>query len=72
MDTKQFEKNKKWINEKLGRKYPGAKMLWDSNGLPSITIQEHQEPDLLEVIEYAKTLVERCGGECEFYPERAY
>jgi hypothetical protein len=65
MNEKQFEKNKTWINQQLGKAYPGVRVFW--KGLdPTIEIADGCEYFVPEVIEFVKDLYRQCGGECMF------
>ena len=72
MNEKQFKKNIRWINKMLSEKYPGASLNFPIDGDPNIHIQDNQKSQMNEIVEYTQNLIRECGGEAEFYTEKAY
>lgn len=71
VNVKQFEKNKKWINKQISRQYPGVSVHWSPDMTPKIRMPEKYKTQMQEVIKAVQALYSECGGETEFYPERA-
>jgi len=70
VNMKQFKKNKKWINKQIAHQYPGVKVHW-SGFTPSIECPEELWPAHNEIIQAVQGLISQCGGDADFYPERA-